>query len=85
MAKLCVEVFEDRSGVSLGWLLIPTVPQPPELALCQFVVVSPDEVTSGGSSQLTPEDVALLTSGVLLVWSIAWVFRQVMNQIRNRN
>jgi len=50
-----------------------------------FVSIFPYQASYGPSSQiLTLAQHGILISGVLLVWSIAWVFRQVVNQIQNR-
>jgi len=37
------------------------------------------------SNSVTTEQAAILISAVLAVWAIAWVFRRVIDQIRNRN
>lgn len=50
-----------------------------------FVSVFPFQSTYAVATDvLTLANHGTLISGVLLVWSIAWVFRQVVNQIQNR-
>lgn len=60
------------------------VPTPTDMSQCPLILMSPAEVGQQSSELwlMTPEQGAQVAGAILLLWAIAWVFRQFIGMLR---
>lgn len=55
-------------------------PQPSDLSACSLVAGSYSETVSE-LMQISPEQGASISAAIMLVWAVAWVFRQIIRTL----
>jgi hypothetical protein len=73
---MCAHAVTTADGLVL--VLDPSVT---DVGSCQYAVLTGDEAGFGSLFAMSPSDALVISGSVILLWAIAWGFRQVIQTI----
>lgn len=78
---ICATAFQQADGS----YLLGLDPSNTNVATCQYVVQTGSELVSGSLMTMTPEDAMVISTEVVLLWSLAWSFKQVARVLKGND